>query len=359
VIDQPSSSAATNGTVVAKYLELVNNYGGDTHKALAEIPAEHKQLCLSISLEKLPLAEGRFLAEASFQFELATGKAALIGCGATGKYPNADGYAYGTADIVAVQDGVRGYVGDYKYGDDPHGVVPAAAENEQLAFYALYLSRAYGLDDVAVEIIRIRPSGYVERDLAVLDSFALDAFEARIHAALAAKTGGFGEGDWCHYCPSYRVCPAKTALIRAVATTAMDDTAPQTFALTDENAAAVLERVKRVKVLVERMEEQVDAYAREHPIQLGDGYVYGPVEEKRRSLDGDIAYAYLVTNYGQPVADAAVTSKVTITQESAAKAIVDAGKATSTKAAKEGLIVELERAGGVRTAVITKVRRHK
>lgn len=342
---------------MARYLEDVNNLG-DPHAALARVPGEHKQMCLAVRLERLPLADGKFAAEASFEYELATGRASMTGTGATGQYARKPGHAYGTADIVAMKDGGRGYVGDYKYGDDPHGVVPAAADNDQLAFYALCLARAYNLDEVEVEVIRIRPSGFIERDSAVLDTFAMDAFAEQIASAAKVQGGGYAEGDWCHYCPSYRVCPAKTALLRAVAVSAVDG-APESFSLTTENAAAVLERVKRIRVLVDRMEEQVDAFAKEHPIQLADGYVYGPVEEKRRSLDADITYAHLVTTYGQAVADAAVAERMKITQESAAKALVDAGKADSVKAAKDGLLVELERAGGVKTAVITKMRRHK
>jgi hypothetical protein len=314
----------TRGSVIHRCLELVAQVGRE--EALAEVPDEYRAACEAIDLDALPLDGMRWAQEVSFAYDVATGRARVIGHGLSREeaYQGlAPTEVTGTADSVGISaDGLTVYVTDYKTGRTE---IARAAINWQLRFLALASTRAYGAVHARVALIHIPDSGLPWYDPASFDAWEVDGVALELRrlwdrVAFAAASVAAGEpplcttGDLCRWCPSLPYCPAQTALVRQVARD-VEEGRDLAGALTPATAAAAWERVKSIKAAVKRAESAIYTFAAGSPIPLPGGLVLGPVETTREEVDGAVARAVLGELHGWDVADRACefsTSKAAI-----------------------------------------------
>jgi hypothetical protein len=209
-------------------------------------------------------------------------------------------------------------VADFKTG---HGRVTPARDNWQLRFLALAAARTYGCSSAHVALVYVHGEE-VRFDRASLSAFDLDAAAADLRQIVAQvvraddaiaqrRVPNLALGDHCRYCPAFLLCPAQTALVRAIAEQpgALHDEV--TSLLTPSSAAEAYRRLKAAHLVLHHLERRLHAYATVHPIDLGDGVVFGPVETTRRTVDGAVAWQTLVERYGAQVADAACSRHAT------------------------------------------------
>lgn len=362
---------ATYGTALHAFLARAGTAGRD--EALAEAPEEYREAFALIDLDELPVGSS-FAVEVGFAFDLVTGVARELGRDAGRDYSSAiETEICGTADVVGVFDG-GAYVADFK---GLYGFVTPARRNRQLRFYALCALLAYGGERAIVEVIRVRKGGesYVDRavfdlfDLGVLFRNELEQIVARVRAACELVAAGqvptVTESEYCRYCPAGSSCPARVALAAQLA-------APRAlarpadvlgFVLTPQTASKARSRVKLIKAVVKEIERQLDEYAWSHPIPVGEGRFYGPVEKAgKRKLDGDTAYRVVAERYGQDVAEVAAPAQrkaLVGTVTAAARVLKDRGKAKSMAAAEREIFAALAEAGGVEQKPTTSLDEYK
>jgi hypothetical protein len=305
------SEAADFGTGVHAFMARAAEVGRDA--ALAEIAddAPHRALCEQLPLDELPAGGRR---EIAFAWDMASGKARVLGCGTDRDYSTvADSEFCGTADLAGALDGV-GVVIDWKSGR----YVGSPSTSGQLLFLSLALSAAMGLDEVRASFVYLRDDGTFYRDEATFDSFDLAAFAEKLRAlpkriAAARLQVSMGEtpdvsnGPWCRHCPAAPSCPAKVALAKSFASeflTIRDKIA----ALSPADAGKVYAKALEAKDLVEEVIAGLRDVARVHPIELPDGRVLQETLVKLPTkVDAEVAERVLSELHGAEVAREAVT----------------------------------------------------
>lgn len=365
---QRMTAESTLGNVVHDYLCRVSTLGAQ--EALALVPEEHRGACAAVDLSQLPACEpDAYASEVAFAYDVAADTARELGRGLGRKYEGLSATEVpGTADVVGLtRDAVL--VFDYKTGWQP---LPPAGLNPQLRAYALAAARAYGRTRAVVAIIRVHEGG-AWWDRAELDELDLEATaaelrelaaraaeeEARLAASQAVRVT---EGAHCRWCPAYAYCPAKARLAAALAT-------PEAFeaalpALTLDNAPAVLERLEAAEAVLARVREAVEGFAKQQPIPLAGGEVFGPVPVPRETLDAVASAAILAEAFDAEVAQDAVRAEPSLTKAR----LTDALRRYMARHPGEGLRISkleaaaLERlrvAGAARVTFSHPVRRHK
>lgn len=253
----------------------------------------------------------------------------------------------GTPDLV-IRGPRRIIVVDHKSFEE----VDPAEKNAQIATYALTVARAWGYDEAEVMIhYKIRRPSF-----AVLGPLDLDAHAARLKqlqldAAKAARDplAFLNDGPWCKYCEAHLDCPKWDGLRKMVRS---DFQAVVPFER-DEDAVEAFDLLGRIKMLAGRIEGALRARAKERPIPLPDGRVFGAHDVTgKRKLDGDAAYQMIREKYGQQVADKAVVR--TASQKGIELALKDAGIPSPGKA-KSGIVKALEDAGAVERKTTTRI----
>lgn len=362
-----TSADAARGTAGHGHLERVPRMGVDA--SLAQAPAEYRDLCENIDLDGLPLGP-ECRQEATYRFDLATGRAELVGCSLGRRYGERnDRYVYGTIDVDE-----PGAVTDYKFDGYESNTEPAES-NHQLLFAALCKARVEGLSEVRGRLIHFRPDGSHWQESAAYDAFALDAFDVELRQtirrvreaeALVARgeTPSVSRGDWCRYCPAAASCPAVVSLIRAVALEPAKTADEIRAALTPATARAAYLRLQEIKAALNPVSSALYLYASEFPIDLGDGRVYGSVETHREKLDARKVRALLAEKFGPDVAENACTfetSKTAIARalKDVAKAAKASGKKVTQKALNEETLEALAEAGAVEATTKRAVRKHR
>lgn len=273
-ITEPPGKAARKGTSIHTYLEHVDG-GKNVEGAIALVPEEHQPLCRAIDPSDLPTDKSLYAAEVAVAYDYATGKGRMLGQGKSRNYGQLSPTEIaGTSDVMAWGQYLK--VSDYKTG---MGYVPAAKGNPQLLLIALAGTRALGLDTATVEIIRVNETGPPVRDLAEVDEFDLDSFALKVKQTMASvqvaateieagRTPDVREGGWCKYCPAKQACPAKRGLLADLVAKGPD-------ALAHSDMPVVYKRVRNLNNLAEKAMERLKALAREAPIEIGDGLMYG------------------------------------------------------------------------------------
>lgn len=350
------TDGAQRGKAIHEYLATVGTLGKD--EALARVDEEFRAACALIELDRLPQIDARgYAAEVAFALDVELGTAHELGRNLNRRYPTLRPSEVPlTVDSIALcADGEGIGVWDYKTG---RAYVPPAIRNAQLALGALAGCRAYGRTYAHVGIVYVRDDGTSWVDRATLDEWALDEFAASlrkvaedVQEARGLWDHGFiptvTSGPHCTYCPAKAHCPAHTAMIRAASN---PDELRMEFhrALTPERARSAYTNWKMLKEIVQRFGDELDSYARAHPIDLGDGRFYGPRLSTRESVDGTIAYEVLSHLYGAKVADDACSLSTT------KKAISEAIKASLIPGEKlapieRRALEEIRKAGGIST----------
>ena len=280
--------------------DAIHAYLADSAHDLSKVPEQYREACENIDLAALP--KGEWAAEVAFAWDYETDTGRELGRNLKRDYPATKPSEYrGTADVVGVtRDEV--VILDYKSG---YAKMPR--ENWQLRLLALAASRAYNRPSARVAIVRtwslekFRPL--------VFDALDLAEFAAQLRAMPAMWAGepSFVQGDHCEHCPAFASCPAKLALWQTAGVTG-----PQ---ITEENAAAVYQRADAVAQVLSRVRSGLAIWAKDHPIQLPDGMVYGPVMKEREAVDPFVVQAVLTKLHGPEVAAKAMdldTSKAAI-----------------------------------------------
>lgn len=294
-------------------------------------------------------------AEVPFALDIATGLGREL--------PKGDGHrdytmantfeVCGTADVVGLSPDKRKLViVDRKSFDE----VPRASVNLQTGIAATSLARAYGVEDAEVGIYyEARPF-----DLAQLDAFDLDAFAVRIGDIVRKTVGSkeLNEGAWCKHCPAFGSCPIKRRLAVELQADDAADRIEMLLPLSDDDAAARLYVfADRVRMLLKRADAILAARAKERPIPLLNGKVYGLRKALGNTkVDGDIAFRVLLELHGEKVANDAV--KRVATQdgiEEAIRKIAGKGQLTTMKAKAMAAIKD---AGGAPRAETMKLDEH-
>lgn len=287
--------------------------------------------------------------EVKFAVDVVTGKGRELGIGSDRAYDVTDTEIAGTADVVGFDDEILVVIDKKSF--DPN--VPRAHVNAQVHIAALALCSAHRktLANVAIDH-ELRAL-----DVAVIDTFDMENFREEIRQVVAnvqisIETGAkqVNEGTWCRWCPAFKACPAKQALAievgRQADILAVELRSPIGSLESDDDAARVYEFAERARMLIKRLDASLYARAKERPIPLGNGKVFGAHMKKgRESLDGDVAYTVVRELHGQEVADAAVTrdtSKAAIKR--ALEIVVGKGGVAS---AERKLIGVLRERGGV------------
>ncbi len=251
----------------------------------------------------------------------------------------------GTADILAC-DADRVYVIDRKLWRS----AGSAQTNAQLAHLALAACRALGKHEATVALIY--ETGRVDRaDLDVIDLTAHRERLRVLERSLAEQTGRYqsgampdvAEGAWCRFCPAAHVCPAKIALVRRLISGEEASDISLLTPLDGAAAAFAYERLGHARQLLKRIESAIYAYAAESPVPLGDGKFLGKHQTRgNEKLDGDVVYTTIREQYGQAIADQAVTRHAT--KKAISAALKAAGAAPVSKAEAE--ILRAVRAAG-------------
>ncbi len=311
--------------------------GGDEHEELAE----------STMRGELPPHLARHVppnprVEVKLHYDTATHEAKIIGEVADRNYGAPGPYSiFMSLDVLGI-DGDTVIVLDWKGGRD----VEPAATNGQLWTCALAACRALGKHSAIIRIVYHNQNGRCdEHEIGALELAEFAGRLERLHIDVAqlqaARQRGevlpTREGDHCAHCPAKPFCPAKNALIVAVAEHGLQVLGDAT--MTPERARAGYEQLVRVEDLIRDARKRLETYVDEQgPIDLGDGRMFGRyVRAGNEKLDGSVAVKAIAEVVGESarefeaVAIERRTSKAAI--DRACKA-VGAPRGTSTKVVK-------------------------
>jgi hypothetical protein len=332
-------------TVHASAGRAVHAFLADPAHDLSAVPEEFRDACAELDLSKLPVG-ANWAAEVSLAWKMSTDTGRELGRNLQRDYPETDEDEWiGTADVIGLTaDAV--HVLDFKAG---HGAVAEPRRNWQLALLALAACRAYGLPRARVGLVWLRDDG-PRFQMADLDELDLGIVASKLRKAPAKWVQGAEpvQGPHCDYCNSFDFCPAKQAIFRA---------AVEIPEITDENAALVYLRADAVAKVLGRVRAALAVRAKDRPIQLPDGRVYGPVVTERESVDPLVTQAVLTRLHGPEVAQAALkleSSKAGI--ERAIGAVAPRGKKAALVAEALAAIAE---ADGIKTNSMETVREHQ
>jgi hypothetical protein len=290
------------GKVKHDYCRNAKVYGRE--KALSQAPAEYREACEAIQIEKL---EDGFTFEVAFAYDIETGEGRLIGTNVGREYgPRKPTEIVGSADMFRRDRGPV-EIDDIKCvaasGHDSYA--PAARDNWQLRLYALAACRAFGVSDAVVRIRKLYDDGtWAPPDEHKLDTFDLDAAAEELKRWYAQRKSDvdayatFGKiptpnvGSHCKYCPSDIYCPAKTALLREAAgdVVAFEE---KLQALSPEMAGAAWQKLTALEGMVERAKAAIKEMAEKRPLPLPGGKLLAPVEQRKESVDGETVYRAL------------------------------------------------------------------
>lgn len=406
-VDRPEwEPMRTKGQGVHGFLEVVGKVGRGA--ALANAPADVVPMLEALDLENLPVG---LATEVSFCWNWQTGGVRELGrnlprrADGSVNYNDADGVWVSDLEIPLTIDVMgwaampgklssaptRGYVGDYKSG---HTKYPAPDMFGQTLLAAVCVAKVYGCDDVVVELLHIHDNGGHHAVRRIVNDWDLQAFEAELQQAMETvadrlpllargplapeETPTPREGPWCDYCPAFRGCPAKLALVRAIPEQLLQlGIRPGTLpdkegveqdalvlmpgALTIRNAGAAWEAIERIEDVLARAKEEICSIGAFEAIPLSDGRVIGRLVTERRGLNGKVAAEILRERYGTAAAEYIEESVTLSAMRQAVVKHIRQGEKIETKA-KTGmydrLLVEVEQRGGLELKVTDAVRPH-
>lgn len=226
-----TSAEAARGTAAHDFLFRLHN-GELREEALAAVPDEHREYCASIALEPVVGA----IAEVALAYNVLARNARLLHVSNRAYGALAPSEIAGTCDLfIPPQPDSIATVVDWKTTYDVEGMERYAP---QLEFYALALARVHRVARIRYEVVAIdergQPHYVVQRELdfedleAIADRLAdtwravgeaTAAAEAHARQSVAPWTPDVTEGEHCRYCPAWRACPAKRAVLEAVGRT--------------------------------------------------------------------------------------------------------------------------------------------
>lgn len=350
------SPASDKGNDIHAHLKRLAQ-GVPVNDSLQQVPEARRSICA-----ELP-DPGRGIAEVAFAYDIETGAARELGRDIERQYGKlAPTEIPGSVDIMRMAGDVI-EIDDYKTG---HTEVPPARENLQLHTLALMACRTYGATKARVALVHIRDDGSTYRDSHDLDAFDLEDIAERLsrlwtRVQIAKKAVAQGkqpdtrEGAHCQFCPAKTACPAKVGWLMRLA---VPEGIAQKFdsLLTGTDAAKAYAIVKHADEVLSDLRAKLYAWARENPIDLPDGKVFGLTTQEREYVEGAVAWRVLREQHGEAVADAACelsTSKAAI--ERALKEIAPRG---SLAAYKRKALEAIGNEDGLQVKVTETIREH-
>jgi hypothetical protein len=333
-------------------------------RASAILPAIHEEGEWAAKGHKvhasvLPKVDPASLAyEVAFVYDALKGTAKEVGRDIGRSYPALAHFELaGTADLVGMtEDSV--VILDLKSG---YGRLPAPGDHWQLRILGLMAARAYGRTHARLGLMFQHDEDDEPRyEFGEADAFDLsDTAEAvketaiRLDTERALYLNGLipdvTPGEHCKYCPAFSGCPAKVGLLRTLASDPDLAMSSLLSSLSPEKAPDVYWKVQEYDALFKKVKEALHSYAWNHPIQLGNGEVYGPAPGNETIRDHDQAKAALVEVSGVESVEVCGTTTWKTSKGAIEKAL---GKPTAER------VFALMREGGALASSPT-VRRHK
>lgn len=360
--------ARNRGKDIHAYLENVKRVGKD--QALLDAPQELRFLLDAIDINALPT---HLATEVAFAMDMrGGGRVRELGRNLGHRdytslpdppHPRAE-LAF-TMDAIGVQrTGTEtiGYAGDYKAGRTKY---PPPDEFGQTLLGGLAVMDAYDCDRVVLELIYIDEDGRSYPVRRVVDAWDMEAVRESFMAGwraiddneveyLTGRPLAANEGAHCTYCPAYKHCPAKVALVRSI-----PDTLTQMGVVRGEEGALEIARdavsvrsagemflaAERIIEVLNKIKTEICGLAYHEPIALPDGRVIERIVTNRRELDGRKAAAVLERRYGREEALTAIDLSVSI----------DAIKQLARKHMVKGEAMERKRGGGVLDLILKEI----
>ena len=313
------------GDIMHAFLEAAYNGGRDAALEWAFETNPHLYEALEgVPLERLPsFGELSLRAEVSFAYDIRTGKCRTLGYGLNRNIARAmaqKGEMVGTLDLAGTEDsGESVFVIDWKSG---FAKVEPAADNWQIKTGLLMACRAMGLRRGRCAIVRVLWNGLVlpwewhEMDEDDLDAHAAELrLLMRLRDEIRAKAARgeplpppvYDADGHCRYCPAQRVCPVYVNFAHSPPP-ARDEVAN----LPPERRAAMFLELRARKKALELAEEALELSARQDPILLPDGQMYGEKLVPKETIVADRAEEALAKVFPPEVARAVVESAVTV-----------------------------------------------
>lgn len=357
MIDEPPKPPAIAGTIRHRFLELVGN-GVDPLEAAAEAPEDMRPFLLAIDVDAIRRG---VVTEAAFAIDWHKRTARFLGANLGRAYdkvtpPLGPTEIALTIDVFGLAlDDDLGLAEDWKTGRTRFG---SPERYEQTVAAALAIHLVHGVERVQVGLLYVDTKGEIYPVRGQVDGWDLAAFADELEAAMDAvgeairvvDAGGVPDvrpGEHCEYCPAFKACPAKTALIRSLPGAVLPD---------DQRLEAVrrwtLERIgvgymapdrlgqtwamlQDLRKILGELESEIRGYAMSGvEIPLPNGWKISITETTRETFDGAIARAvvegilspYLGAGCGDRVVELETTkSKI----EDAARAANERSMATS------------------------------
>ena len=302
-----------------------------------------------------PLAVNEWKAEVAYAYDVQRDAARFIGESIGRGYEVSATEIPGTIDALALDD-EHAHVVDWKTTSG-FGPGPADAEdNWQLRLYALMVARAHRVDSVTIHVVRITTNG-VTSTSHTLDSMELDAVAHEVQRLVkAVPTALPQQGSHCHRCRAVAVCPTTND-----ATTAIAPPAPIRLEISDDNAGALLMKLRQVQAACEQLEGALKLYAankNEEGIRLPSGkrWVRVGVDRESINLNGD-ANAEGIAIISMAGADKALEPKINVSKAGIERELKAQGlKGKELKQKLDSVMSELRAAGATRTTTIDSYR---
>lgn len=253
--------------------------------------------------------------EVAFAIDPRKGTARVLGARLDRAYTEATpDELVGTADYVKLA-GDTALVVDLKTGQSE---TPHPSRNAQLRFLAIAAARAYGVSSVRIGVLHAPEGREPWWSWAELDAFALAEVLAELKTMVErinyarrdvaqGKTPRLTIGDHCNHCPARFGCPGRAGMAKRLAGEPEAVVMDLKAMLTPETAALALQRWRAAKKFLEEVGGALYAFAKENPIHVGEGRVWGPVTTEREVIDAELALPVLEAKYGPEIAKAAMS----------------------------------------------------
>jgi hypothetical protein len=302
-----------------------------------------------------PLSVDEWTAEAAYAYDVQRDAARFIGTNVGRGYQVGTTEIPGTIDALALDD-EHAHVVDWKTTSG-FGAGPADAnDNWQLRLYALMVARAHRVDSVTIHVVRITTNG-VTSTSHTLDAFELDAVAHEVKRLVdAVPTALPQQGSHCHRCRAVAVCPTTNA-----ATTAIAPPEPVKLEINDDNAGALLMKLRQVQAACEQLEGSLKMYAatkNEEGIRLPTGkrWVRTSVDRESINLNGD-ANAQGIAIISMAGAEKALEPKISVSKAGIERELKAQGlKGRELKQKIDDVMSELRAAGATRVTTVDAYR---
>jgi hypothetical protein len=253
--------------------------------------------------------------EPAYAYDVISGEARFVGLDVGWVYNQSPSEFAGAMDFVKVIDDDTITVLDLKTG---MGEVPHPQRNQQLRFGGMAAAKVEGVSNARLGLLvaPVNRSPFIqwhELDAFGLAEVELDLKRLADRIGWAREAVGKGQvphltvGEHCGNCKARHGCPARVAMAKRLGDEPEKVVMDLKMMITPESARKALGRWRAGKKALDEVGAALYAYAKEFPIPLDNGQVWGPVTSEREVIDAEKAWYLLEQAYGGKVAKAAMT----------------------------------------------------